>query len=49
MNPGTAGKYGFHKTRTMLRFKIDNGQVKDLEVIELNPQIRKNTFCFYRL
>ena len=37
MNPGAAGKYGFHKIRTMLRFKIDNGKIKDLEVIELNP------------
>lgn len=26
---------GFHKVRTMVRFAIDNGVFKDLEVIEL--------------
>ncbi len=35
INPGAAGKQGFHKTRTMVRLTIDNGQFKDLEVIEL--------------
>lgn len=34
MNPGAVGKHGFHKVRTMLRFKIDGKQIKDLEVIE---------------
>ncbi len=34
MNPGAIGKHGFHKVRTMLRFKIDGKQIKDLEVIE---------------
>jgi len=33
-NPGAAGKYGFHKVRTMLRFDMDNGEIKNLEVIE---------------
>lgn len=35
INPGAAGKYGFHKVRTLIRFAIDNGEFKDLEVIEL--------------
>lgn len=35
MNPGAAGKSGFHKVRTLLRFVIDNGKIGDLEVIEL--------------
>ncbi len=35
MNPGAAGIYGFHKTRTMLRFEIDGYEIKNLEVIEL--------------
>ena len=35
INPGAAGKYGFHKVRTLVRFAIDNGEFKDLEVIEL--------------
>ena len=35
INPGAAGNYGFHKVRTLIRFAIDNGDFKDLEVIEL--------------
>ncbi|CAN5263122.1 metallophosphoesterase family protein [soil metagenome] len=35
MNPGAAGKSGFHKKRTMLRFKIEKENIFDLEVIEL--------------
>jgi len=27
--------YGFHKKRTLVRFAIDKGEFKDLEVIEL--------------
>lgn len=38
MNPGAAGIYGFHKMRTMLRFTLDNGNIKDLEVIELGER-----------
>ncbi len=35
INPGAAGIYGFHKVRTMVRFVIEEGVFKDLEVIEL--------------
>lgn len=35
INPGAAGKSGFHKVRTLVRFVLDEGNVKDLEVIEL--------------
>ena len=34
MNPGSIGKHGFHKVRTMLRFCIADGKIKQLEVIE---------------
>lgn len=34
MNPGAIGQHGFHKKRTMLRFKIEGEAIKDLEVIE---------------
>ncbi|MCR9183427.1 MAG: metallophosphatase family protein [Flavobacteriaceae bacterium] len=34
MNPGAAGKHGFHKVRTMLRFVLDAGQIKNLEIVE---------------
>lgn len=35
MNPGAAGIYGFHTVRTLLRFSIDEGDIKNLDVIEL--------------
>ena len=35
MNPGAAGKHGFHQVRTMLRFEVENGNIANLEVIEL--------------
>lgn len=35
LNPGAAGKQGFHKTRTLMRFVLDAGNIRDLEVIEL--------------
>ena len=34
MNPGAAGKKGFHQKRTMLRFDLDKGEILNLEVIE---------------
>ncbi|WP_139958647.1 metallophosphoesterase family protein [Flavicella sediminum] len=39
MNPGAAGKHGFHKVRTMLRFEIEKGDIKNLEVIELETRV----------
>lgn len=35
LNPGAAGNHGFHKIRTMLRFQLENGEIKNLEIIEL--------------
>ena len=35
MNPGAAGKHGFHQVRTMLRFVIDGDKIQQLEVVEL--------------
>ena len=35
MNPGAAGKHGFHHIRTMLRFSISSGKIENVEVIEL--------------
>ncbi len=35
INPGAAGISGFHQVRTLVRFSIDGGIFKDLEVIEL--------------
>lgn len=36
MNPGAAGKQGWHKTKTLIRFIIDGKYMKDCEVIELD-------------
>jgi putative phosphoesterase len=38
INPGAAGKHGFHKVRTLLRFKIESGLISEMEVIELGPR-----------
>ena len=38
MNPGAAGKHGFHKVRTMLRFEINKDKIENLEVIELGKK-----------
>lgn len=35
MNPGAIGKYGIHIVRTMLRFEIDNENIRNLEIIEI--------------
>ncbi len=35
INPGAAGKSGFHHVRTLVRFAIEGKEIKDLEVIEL--------------
>ena len=39
MNPGAAGKSGFHQVRTMLRFVIDEDKIKDLEIIEMEKRV----------
>ena len=36
MNPGAAGKQGWQKVRTIVRFTIDKKDIKDCEVIELD-------------
>ena len=36
MNPGAAGKQGWHKVKTLIRFVIDGKEMKTCEVIELD-------------
>ena len=36
INPGAAGIQGFHIVRTALRFHIENGSLKDMEVFEVD-------------
>jgi predicted phosphodiesterase len=38
LNPGAAGKHGFHTVRTMMRFNVEAGKVNDLQVIELGKR-----------
>jgi uncharacterized protein len=38
INPGAAGKHGWHKMRTIVRFVIDGKNMKDCEVIELGKK-----------
>ena len=38
INPGAAGKSGFHQVRTMVRFVIDGDKIQDMEVVELGQR-----------
>lgn len=38
LNPGAAGKQGWHKTRTIIRFTIDGPAIRDCEVVELGKR-----------
>ena len=38
INPGAAGKQGWHKVRTIIRLVIDGKNMKDCEVIELGSR-----------
>ena len=40
MNPGAAGNQGWHKVRTLIRFVIDDKNMKDCEVIELGKRVQ---------
>jgi putative phosphoesterase len=35
INPGAAGRQGWHKVRTLIRFTVDVKVIRDLEVVEL--------------
>lgn len=35
MNPGAAGKQGWHKVRTVIRFEVDGKEMKNCKVIEM--------------
>lgn len=40
MNPGACGHHGFHVIRTLIRFSILEGKIKDVEVVELGRRGR---------
>jgi len=39
LNPGACGNHGFHIVRTLIRFTIESGTIKNPEVIELYPRM----------
>ncbi|MGA0374118.1 MAG: metallophosphoesterase family protein [Flavobacteriaceae bacterium] len=39
MNPGACGIQGFHKLKTLLRFKLNKGKIENLEAIELGKRV----------
>ena len=38
LNPGAAGKTGFHQMRTAIRFSLHEGKISDMQVIELGKK-----------
>ena len=38
LNPGAAGKHGFHHVRTMILFEINAGKIENLQVVELGKR-----------
>ncbi|PHR45561.1 MAG: YfcE family phosphodiesterase [Fluviicola sp.] len=38
MNPGACGNHGFHKVKTLLRFDLISGEIKNLEAIEIGTR-----------
>lgn len=38
INPGAAGKQGFHHIKTIMRFEVTGKEIKNLEVIELGKR-----------
>lgn len=38
INPGAAGRQGWHQLKTLVRFVIDKKDIKQCEVIEIGPK-----------
>lgn len=38
INPGAAGKVGFHQVQTLVRFEIEGKNIQNLEVVELGKK-----------
>jgi len=39
LNPGSAGKSGFHTVRTMIRFQLNASKIENMEIIELEKRV----------
>lgn len=40
INPGAAGRYGFHIEKTIVRFELARGRIENLEVINLGKRAK---------
>ncbi len=43
MNPGAAGRHGFHEWRTIVRFSVANAKIHDVEVIHLGHRSEESS------
>lgn len=43
INPGAAGIQGFHQVKTLVRFEIVQGEMKNVQVIELGSKTQKKS------
>jgi putative phosphoesterase len=40
-NPGASGHHGWHLMRTLLRFTVESGKIRDMQAVELGPRGRR--------
>ncbi len=40
LNPGAAGRYGFHKMQTALRFLIDGTSIAEMEIWQMGKEVK---------
>lgn len=40
INPGAAGRHGFHRVRTLVKFEILEARITNLQVVELGPRVQ---------
>ncbi|MCG8307399.1 MAG: metallophosphatase family protein [Cytophagales bacterium] len=40
INPGAAGRYGFHHEKTIVRFELKNARIENLEVVKLGKRAK---------
>lgn len=38
LNPGACGNEGWHQVKTLMRFTLDAGSIRELQIIELGPR-----------
>lgn len=43
INPGAAGKHGFHQVRTVVLMTLSGGKIQHLDVVELGPRTELST------